>query len=220
MSAFNSSNRLWASVESIIHKMTYAWSIFWKVRSIPRFSIVSFVWRIPAVSINRNVTPCKLIVSSITSRVVPWISLTMAFSSFSNAFSKVDFPAFVSPIIATGMPFLIAFPTLKEWASRAITCSIWVARLLSSSRLANSSSSWSLKSSSNSINEVKWSNWLRRLESSLLNPPRIWLMARRWVEADDEAIRSATASAWLKSIFPFRKARWVYSPGRAARHPL
>ena len=36
------------------------------------------------------------------------------FSSFSNAFSKVDFPAFVSPIIATGMPFLIAFPTLKE----------------------------------------------------------------------------------------------------------
>jgi len=114
MSAFNSSNRLWASVESIIHKMTYAWSIFWKVRSIPRFSIVSFVWRIPAVSINRNVTPCKLIVSSITSRVVPWISLTMAFSSFSNAFSKVDFPAFVSPIIATGMPFLIAFPTLKE----------------------------------------------------------------------------------------------------------
>ncbi|KAA6309479.1 tRNA modification GTPase MnmE [termite gut metagenome] len=33
------------------------------------------------------------------------------------------------------------------------------------------------------------------------------LIARRCIEADEDAIRSATASAWLKSIFPFKKAR-------------
>ena len=182
--------------------------------------MVSDVWRMPAVSMNRKVMPCKFIVSSITSRVVPWISLTMAFSSFSNAFNKVDFPTFVSPIIATGIPFLMAFPTLKECANRAMTCSIWAASSFSSLRLANSNSSWSLKSSSNSINEVKCSNWLRSSASSLLNPPRIWLIAKRWLAEEEEAIKSATASAWLKSIFPFRKARWVYSPGNADRHPL
>ena len=60
--------------------------------------------------------PSDVVVSSMTSRVVPWMSLTIALSSFSRTFSRVDFPAFVSPMIATGMPFLIAFPTLKELA--------------------------------------------------------------------------------------------------------
>ena len=35
----------------------------------------------------------------------------------------------------------------------------------------------------------------------------------------EEEIRSATASAWARSIFPFRKARCVNSPGPAIRHP-
>ena len=208
-----------ASDESTIQSTISAWSSFWNVRSIPRLSMVSFVSRIPAVSMNRKVMPPILIVSSMTSRVVPWISLTIALSSFSNTFSKVDFPAFVSPMIATGTPFLMAFPTLNEWTSREITCSISSASFRNAERSANSTSS-SLKSSSSSIMEVKFSNLLRRSVNSLLKPPRIWLMAKRWVAAEEDAIKSATASAWLKSIFPLRNARWVYSPGWAIRQPF
>ena len=32
-------------------------------------------------------------------------------------------------------------------------------------------------------------------------------------------MRSATASAWAKSIWPFKKARSLNSPGRASRAP-
>ena len=169
---------------------------------------------------NLKVMPPILTVSSIISRVVPWMSLTIALSSLSKTLSNVDFPAFVSPIMATGTPLLMALPTLNELTKRAMTFSMLFASWQSSERSANSSSSWSLKSNSNSMSEVKWSNWSRKVASSLLKPPRIWLMARRWVAADDEAIRSATASAWLRSIFPFRNARWVYSPGAAMRQPF
>ena len=40
----------------------------------------------------------------------------MALSSFNRALSRVDLPALVSPMIATGIPFLRAFPNLKEWS--------------------------------------------------------------------------------------------------------
>lgn len=43
------------------------------------------------------------------------------FSSFNKTLSRVDFPAFVSPMIATGTPFLIALPTLKEFTKRTMT---------------------------------------------------------------------------------------------------
>lgn len=95
-----------AQVASMTHRTIFACSNFWKLRLMPRDSIASVVSRMPAVSIKRNVIPSRFIVSSITSRVVPWISLTMARSSFSKAFNNVDFPAFVSPTIATGTPFL------------------------------------------------------------------------------------------------------------------
>ena len=147
------------------------------------------------------------------------MSLTMARSSPTSALRRVDLPALVSPIMATGTPFLMALPVLNESASLLMRCSIRAASDCSSERSANSSSSWSLKSSSSSMSEVRWSSWLRRFASSRLNPPRIWFMARRWVASEVEAIRSATASAWLRSILPFRKARWVYSPGPAARQP-
>ena len=208
-----------ASVASIIQRIISAWSIFWKVRSIPKFSIVSLVSRIPAVSMKRKVIPLMFTVSSMTSRVVPWMSLTMALSSFNKTLRSVDFPAFVSPIIATGTPFLITLPTLNEYTRRAITFSMLSASCNNAERSANSTSS-SLKSNSNSIIEVKLSSFSRRSVSSLLNPPRIWLMARRWVAADVEAIKSATASAWLRSILPFKKALCVNSPGCARRQPF
>src|SRR3712207_7257764 len=45
--------------------------------------------------------------SSMVSRVVPAISETMARSSFSKAFNRVDFPTLGFPAITTGTPFLI-----------------------------------------------------------------------------------------------------------------
>ncbi len=58
------------------------------------------------------------------SRVVPAISETIARSSFNNAFNKVDFPTLGSPTIATGIPFLITFPTANESISRFKTNSM------------------------------------------------------------------------------------------------
>jgi len=52
--------------------------------------------------------------SSMLSRVVPCMSETMALSSLSNLLSKVDLPELVSPTIATGMPFFMALPRLKD----------------------------------------------------------------------------------------------------------
>ena len=167
----------------------------------------------------RNITPSSVTVSSMTSRVVPCISLTMALSSPNKAFNNVDFPAFVSPTMATGTPFLITLPARYELASFPMTPSISSASANSSLLSANSKSSWSEKSSSSSISEAKCNSRSRNAVNSLLNPPRIWLMATWCAARDVEAITSATASAWLRSIFPFRKARSVNSPGRAMRQP-
>lgn len=41
----------------------------------------------------------------------------MALSSPTRRLSRVDFPALVSPTIATGMPFLMALPVEKELMS-------------------------------------------------------------------------------------------------------
>ena len=74
---------------------------------------MSLVCLIPAVSINLKATPSIINSSSIASLVVPAISETMAFSSLNNELSNVDFPTLGSPIIATGIPFFIAFPKEK-----------------------------------------------------------------------------------------------------------
>ena len=113
----------------------------------------------------------------------------------------------------------MAFPTLNDSDKRRISCSICVDKSFNCSRLANSTSS-SLKSSSSSTRDTKLSNRVLKRVNSRLNPPRIWFIARRWVAADVEAIKSATASACERSIFPFANARCVNSPGRADRHPL
>ena len=178
-------------------------SIFWKVRSMPMFSTTSLVLRIPAVSMKRKVMPSMRVVSSITSRVVPWMSLTMAFSSWSSRLSKVLLPTLVLPTMATGTPCLMAFPVSKEWARVLMRRSISSARARRSLRSANSSSSWSLKSSSSSSNEVIFNSFSRSRVSSLLKCPFNWLIAMWWVALLVEAIRSATASACDRSILPF-----------------
>ena len=77
-------------------------------------STTSLVSLIPAVSINLKPIPPIAISSSTVSLVVPAMSETIARSSLRSALSKVDFPTLGSPTIATGIPFLITFPTAKE----------------------------------------------------------------------------------------------------------
>ena len=84
---------------------------------IPKLSILSLVFLIPAVSINLNLKPPIFTSSSIASLVVPAISDTIAFSSLTKQFNKVDFPTLGVPRIATGMPFLITLPKLNDLTS-------------------------------------------------------------------------------------------------------
>ena len=166
----------------------------------------------------RNRIPWRLSSSSIVSRVVPAMSLTMARSSRSSVLRRVDLPTFGLPAITTGMPFRKTLPSSNErikasnWPHKRLT------RPRSCSRLANSTSS-SEKSSSNSIRDAKWMSSARRSLIFLLKPPRICCKATRWAAAEPLAMRSATASACDRSNFPFRKARSVYSPGSANRAP-
>ena len=92
-----------------------------RLRSTPIRSTISSVSRIPAVSINRKGTPLTLTYSSITSRVVPATSVTMAFSSLRSTFSKLDLPTFGRPIIAVANPSRKIFPC-PAVSSNASTC--------------------------------------------------------------------------------------------------
>ena len=189
------------------------------LRSMPMFSNSSSVSRSPAVSISRKRIPSITTVSSMVSRVVPCMSLTIARCSPNSAFSSVDLPTFGAPMMATGIPFRIALPVRNEAISEASFLSISAAKSFSSVRSANSNSSWSAKSSSNSISDVKCSNRSRSIDSSVDTDPRNWLIARSFSALLCDAIKSATASACARSILPFIKARRVNSPGSAALHP-
>ena len=189
------------------------------VRSTPCCSMASVVARIPAVSINRNWMPLMFITSSMVSRVVPGISETMARSSFSKAFNRVDLPALGLPAITVFTPFLITLPSLNDSANGCSNSCIRSINAISCSRLANSTSS-SLKSSSSSISEAKFKSCVRRSFIWLLKPPRICCKASCCDADEEEAIKSATASACERSIRPCIKARRVNSPGLAERAPF
>ena len=91
-------------------------------RSTPIFSTTSSVSRIPAVSINLRGTPLILTYSSITSRVVPSISVTMAFSSRRRLLRRLDFPTLGRPMIAVERPSRRIFPRLavaRRFSKRA-----------------------------------------------------------------------------------------------------
>ena len=74
------------------------------LRATPIFSTTFLVWRMPAVSNKINGMPLRLYLPSTTSRVVPAKGETMAFSSCSKAFKRVDFPTLGFPTIATFNP--------------------------------------------------------------------------------------------------------------------
>ena len=214
------STSLSSGMESSIHSMIGASCIVLNVLSIPILSIVSSVSLMPAVSMSRNVIPSMFVVSSITSRVVPCMSLTIAFSSPTRVLRRVLFPTFVFPAIATAIPSFIALPDSNDLARLLMCLSISTDSSRSSVLSANSKSSWSEKSSSSSMSDVSFSNFSLSMDSWLEKFPLSCDIAIMWVALLVEAMRSATASAWLRSIFPLMKALFVYSPGSACLHPF
>ena len=167
----------------------------------------------------RNAVPFICRTSSIVSRVVPAMSLTIALSSFKRAFSRVDFPALGFPIIATLIPFFTAFPYWKL-SIRLPNLDLRLAiSPISAERSANSTSS-SAKSSSNSISEVKFSKSPLSTAISLEIPPFSCSRAAFREASFSEAIRSAMDSAWERSIRPFIKALMVNSPALAVLAPF
>ena len=78
--------------------------------STPIFSTISSVFLIPAVSVSTSGIPFILIISSITSLVVPGICVTIALSSFRSEFRRVDFPTLGFPAITVFIPSFIFFP--------------------------------------------------------------------------------------------------------------
>ena len=168
--------------------------------------MTSEVSRMPAVSIKRKRVPFISQVSSITSRVVPAMSETIALSSPTSALRRVDLPAFGAPRIATRTPDFMTFPDLKESAreeTRPSNLSMSPSNLV---RSANSTSS-SEKSNSSSRRPANLMRESRSSPISRENLPRICSTASLWAPECSAAIRSATASAWVKSSLPLRKAR-------------
>ena len=87
-----------------------------------------------------------------------------------------------------------------------------------SSAGANSTSS-SAKSSASSTCAAQSSSCCRNAETRAPRAPLKRLRAPRNDAAVADRITSATASAWVRSSLPFRKARRVNSPGSALRAP-
>ena len=202
-------------IPSMTHRTTIALFIVDNARLMPMRSMVSSVFLSPAVSMKRKSSPLMVVVSSMMSLVVPCTSETIALSSCSKALSSVDFPTFVFPTIATGIPFFTAFPVLKLSARLMMWLSISCAKVSSSLLSANSSSSWSEKSSSSSRSDVSLSSFFLSSPSLELKCPFSWLMASWCCARLVAAMMSATASACARSIFPLRYALRVYSPGSA-----
>ena len=79
----------------------------------PIFSTISSVLRIPAVSIIFKVISFNCIVSSRVSLVVPAISVTIALSSLTKIFKRLDLPALGFPNITVLIPSVINLPFLE-----------------------------------------------------------------------------------------------------------
>ncbi len=186
-------------------------------RSTPIFSTISSVCRMPAVSRTTKGKPPILTISSITSRVVPGTSVTMALFSLTKRLSKLDLPTLGLPTMAVSIPSRSSLPVSAVASilatSSATAPSTW--RIASGSISPTSSG----KSMPASIAANKPTNSLRISLMAWDRPPSSCRTARRWPRSVLARIKSITASAWLKSKRPFRKARLVNSPGSARRAP-
>ncbi|CIV70182.1 Uncharacterised protein [Streptococcus pneumoniae] len=112
-------------------------------RSTPICSTMSSVSRIPAVSINLRGTPLMLTYSSMTSRVVPAISVTIALSSRKRLLRRLDFPTLGRPMIAVEIPSRRILPRRAVLRRLVSNCSNSIVFSRTTAVVASSTSSYS-----------------------------------------------------------------------------
>ena len=208
----------WATARSRTSRMRSAVSAAKRARRRPSTSTGSALSRKPAVSTKRTGRPSRTKSTLSKSRVVPGMSVTMAACSPLRRLSRLDLPTLDAPMMATLMPWESNAPCRLRWISD------WTAPMsVSTCSPTRPCASSSTSSSGKSMAASTWTRSFRMSASNSLtrdeNSPDRERTAPRaaWVEA--LAIKSATASAWAKSIWPLRKARSLNSPGRARRAP-
>ena len=186
---------------------------------IPSISTASWLSRNPAVSDINTGKPQRSSCTSRTSLVVPDLSWTIATSLLANQFSKLDFPTFGAPTMATLMPSRNRWPLFSS--SRCVDIS-FANRATSALRASDNPTGSS--SSEKSRTASMWARFLnsRHLHSSYTSLRLPWSCLIAWIRciSVSAAIRSANPSASVRSIFSLIKARRENSPGSATRTPL
>mmetsp|Transcript_32493 Transcript_32493/g.76309 ORF Transcript_32493/g.76309 Transcript_32493/m.76309 type:complete len:214 (-) Transcript_32493:272-913(-) len=172
--------------------------------------------RRPAVSVMCSGTPSIWMVWLTLSRVVPGMGVTMASSAPASALSSELLPTLGWPASTTFRPSRSRAPwRVRAWT--ALSCAVRRSSRPKASAFSRKSISSSGKSSVASTSMRSWMSWSRSTPTSWLSAPPRALLALRAAASVLASIRSATASAWARSSLPFRKARWVNSPGSANR---
>ena len=185
---------------------------------MPICSTASSLLRRPAVSTTWMGMPLIWMVCCTLSRVVPATGVTMASSAPANALSKEDLPAFGWPAMTTVMPSRSKAP----WVACCSTCCTVPCSVCScpnASAFCRKSISSSGKSSVASTSMRRWISASSSVCTCRENAPANDCVALRAAASVLASIKSAMASAWVRSILPFRKARWENSPGSAMRSP-
>ena len=153
------------------------------------------------------------------SLVVPGMWVTIARSSFKRRFRRLDLPALTRPTITVFIPSTQILPSpwaLTRPSIAVMTPSSMMSAVLSLDRISASSSGKSIATSTcASISTT----FRRNASIFFLNDPLICRDARVRPRSVLELRRSATASAWVRSILPFKKALSVNSPGSACLAP-
>ena len=153
-----------------------------------------------------------------TSRVVPGTSVTIARSAPSNRLSTLDLPALGFPTIAARAPSRARRPRLKLSCNSAMSS----AKRLISAAISLRPGRFS-PSSAKSISASRWARIaitaLRKCSTCCAKAPLSCAKACCSALSLRTSIRSATASASVRSIRPLRKARRLNSPRSATLAP-
>src|SRR5471030_470226 len=197
LSIITSSSSSMSLDASSINIIKSASSIFSFDFSTPIFSIISSVSLIPAVSVILIGIPSRFIYSSITSLVVPGISVTIALFSLNNALSNDDLPTLGLPIITTLRPSLIILPSsafVNNCLILIIVLSMpsLILKIISSSTISSSSS---VKSTAYSIKANTFNKYFLNSDISLERAPLLCIIADFIDNSVFAVIISITASA-------------------------
>ena len=154
----------------------------------------------------------------IKSLVVPGNSVTIDSSLSAILLKRLDFPTLGWPRSATVTPLFKMIPWSALLISKLIRSMTWPTRemIFPSSRPSISSSEKSRFASTRTRRSFRDSV---RFSTSSENAPETVLIAAFAELTEALLMRSLIASAWARSIFSFRKARSLNSPGLATLAP-